>query len=129
MGNESVWDKDHATDPIRAIARSRSLTLHYRLHARERLAERGLLMGDVLHVLKFGFIRQEPIPSTREGFMRYSMECKTPNSNGREVRVVVIPDKKRCDMKIVTVMWVDETDTKAGTIIGKDNEDEEPPLH
>ncbi len=120
----SVWDKDHATDEIRNIARSPQLTLSYALHARERLAERDLIVSDVLYVLRNGFVRQEPMPSTQPGFNKYCMECRTPNSNGRDVRVVTVPDKTRCWLKIVSVMWVDEASTRAGTIIGKEEDDE-----
>jgi hypothetical protein len=40
----------------------------------------------------------------------------------RAVRVVVIPDKKSCLLKIITVMWVDEKETKSGTILGAEDE-------
>lgn len=86
------------------------------------MAERDLIVGDVLYVLKNGFVRMEPEPATREGFMRYAMETRTPNSNSREVRVVAIPDRAQCWIKIVSVMWVDETSTRAGSIIGKEDE-------
>ena len=124
MTVSSVWDKDRATDEIRNIARSKQLTVTYALHARERLAERDLVFSDVLFVLKNGFVRQDPTPSTQPGFNKYCMECRTPNSNGRDVRVVTVPDKAHCWLKIVSVMWVDEASTRAGTIIGKEEEDE-----
>ena len=94
MTVSSIWDKDHATDEIRNIARSQQLKLTYRLHARERLAERDLLISDVLYALKNGFVRQEPTPSTQSGYNKYCMECRTPNSNGRDVRVVVVADSR-----------------------------------
>lgn len=82
----------------------------------QRLADRGLLTGDVLFVLKYGFVYGDPTPATRPDFYRYEMESRTPNSDGRSVRVVVIPDAMNLICKIVPVMWVDETSTRAGTI-------------
>jgi hypothetical protein len=83
------------------------LSLYLTGHAKDQMADRGLIMGDVLHVLKHGFVYESPEPSTREGCFKYKMECVTPNSNGRTLRVVLIPSQ-RSDVKIVTVMWVDE---------------------
>lgn len=68
---------------------------------------RDLLVGDVLHVLRRGFVYEDPEPSTRPGFFKYRVEATTPSSDGRTVRVVVIPNGHR-DLKLVTVMWRDE---------------------
>lgn len=99
------------------------MSISYKKHAQERLAERGLIVSDVLYVLKNGFVYLECEPSTRPGYNKYCMECRSPNSGGRSVRVVVIPDKKRCELKIISVMWVDEVATRAGTIVSE-NENE-----
>jgi len=99
------------------MARDDRLWLAYKVHAMQRLAERGLLTGDVLFVLKHGFVHGEASPATRPDYFRYEMESRTPNSEGRTVRVVVIPDHANLTCKIVTVMWVDETATRAGTIV------------
>lgn len=119
MTNTAHWTPTDATDEIRAIAKSKQLNISYKIHARDRLAERNLIMSDVLYVLKNGFVYEEPIPSTRAGYNKYAMESRSPNGGRRSVRVIVIPDKKGCHLKIITVMWVDETETKAGTIIGE----------
>lgn len=124
MTTDSDWTTATATDHIREIARSRHLKITYREHARERLAERDLIMSDALFVLKNGFVHVASEPSTRPGFNKYCMECRSPNSNGRDVRIVVIPDKKQCWLKIVTVMWVDEKPARAGTIIGSEEDNE-----
>lgn len=76
-------------------------------HAKQQMAERDLIMGDVTHVLKHGFVFEDGEPATQPGLFKYKMDCSTPNSNGRDVRVVVIPYQS-CMVKIVTVMWVDE---------------------
>jgi hypothetical protein len=106
-----------ATDEIRAIARSPRLGLAYKLHAQDQLLERGITSSDVLFVLKYGFVLVEPEPATRAGFYRYAIENKTPNSDSRDIRLIVIPDKKATLVKLVTVMWVDELATRAGSII------------
>lgn len=111
------WDATVATERIRAIARDRRFSLAYKVHAMQRLAERGIFTSDVLFVLRHGFVYGEPAPATRPDFYRYEMESRTPNSDGRSVRVVVIPGSKNLICKIVTVMWVDETSARAGTII------------
>ena len=47
-------------------------------------------MGDLLHLLKQGFVYDEAVPATREGYFRYAVESTTPNSDGRAVRAITI---------------------------------------
>ena len=122
MTSDSDWSGKEATDEIRKIARSKHLSVSYKTHARERLAERNLIMSDILYVLKNGFVYENPAPSTRQGYNKYQMESRSPNSGSRAVRVIVIPDKKSCSLKIISVMWVDEKESRSGTIIGEENE-------
>lgn len=122
MHKPEPWASGVATDEIRAIAQSKSLNVSYRLHAKERLKERNLIVSDVLYALRNGFVYKDPIPATRPGMFRYRMECKTPNSNSRPIGVVVIPAKVGCLLKIVSVMWIDEYERVAGTIIGEEDE-------
>jgi hypothetical protein len=68
---------------------------------------RDLLMGDVLHVRKHGFVYEQGERATQAGLFKYQMESITPNSRGRTVRVVVIPSMSS-EVKIVTVMRKDE---------------------
>lgn len=103
------WKSAVATRIIRELARAPGLRLTYSRHAKERLLERDLTMGDVLFVLKEGFVHREPEKSTQDGLYKYHPESRSPNSGNRTVRVVVIPDPANTWMKIVTVMWVDET--------------------
>jgi hypothetical protein len=58
-----------ATEIIRGKASDPCLTLAWTNHARERLMARGLLMGDVLHVLSQGFVYDPGEPTTRQGFI------------------------------------------------------------
>lgn len=107
QGENPAWTPAQATEAIREIARQERLNLSYTQHAKDRLAERNLVISDVLHVLKNGFVYADPEPATRHSYNRYKMEAKTPNSNARTVGVVVIPDKSGCMLKVVTVMWID----------------------
>lgn len=95
-----------ATELLRRIGNS-DPDLRWTEHAKERLRERGLLSGDVLHVLKHGFVYEAGEATTRQGCFKYKMECNTPNSECRIVRIVVIPSTAN-GVKLVTVMWVDE---------------------
>lgn len=117
------WDPSRATNELRSIARDPKLSLSYKLHARERLVERGLVISDVLHALKFGNVYQEPLPAHTPGMFRYRVDCKTPNSGSRSIGVVVIPAKPEKLIKVITVMWVDEFERKAGSNVGVQDDD------
>lgn len=103
-----AWTLRVATDTIRQYAKCAALDLHVTGHARDQLKCRDILTGDVLHVLKRGFVVTNPRPSTNPDLFKYRMESTSPNSNGRTIGVVVIPSTVRPSIKIVTVMWVDE---------------------
>lgn len=102
------WSPGKATQEINGIARSDALILSYKRHAIDRFQERGLIVSDLLYVLKNGFVYEEPEPSTRNGYNKYKIESRCPNGGNRSVRVIVIPDKATCELKLVTVMWADE---------------------
>lgn len=110
VGDEvAAWSPARATDMIRRYAASPDLSISYKAHAKDRLLERDLTIGDLLHVLRTGFVYADPVPATQPGRFRYAMEGTSPNSMGRSLRVIVIPSQCRAEMKIVTIMWVDET--------------------
>jgi hypothetical protein len=69
--------------------------------------QRELVVGDLLHVIKHGFVHEPGEQSTRPGLFKYAMECVTPNSGGRTVRVVLIPSSSG-SIKVITLMWADE---------------------
>lgn len=101
------WAVADATKRVNDAAKSRDLSITLTGHAKEQMLARDLIMGDVLHVLKSGFIYDDPEEATKPGFFKYRIEGTTPNSDGRTVRVVVIPSGGH-ELKIVTVMWRDE---------------------
>jgi hypothetical protein len=102
------WSPADATHAIRKLGSDARLKSSYTLHFLERLTERGLIIGDALYVLRHGFVYDPAESSTQPNLYRYRIETKTPNSNNRSVRIVVIPDSARCWIKFVTAMWVDE---------------------
>ncbi len=88
----------------------------------ERVSERGLILSDVLYALKHGNVRRAALPALGKGGFRYQVECVTPNSASRAIGVVTIPDPSQCQLSVVTVMWLDEDERKAGTIMGHEDD-------
>ncbi|MBL4615897.1 MAG: DUF4258 domain-containing protein [Magnetovibrio sp.] len=101
------WIPAQATETLRSYAVDCEFEIRWTGHARDRMAERELIMGDVLYVLKQGVVLNEAQQATRSDCYKYELECSTPNSNGRTVRVVVIPSPDRPAVKVITIMWVD----------------------
>jgi len=107
---QKPWNGTKATETISRYARSMSFELVKTAHAIDQMLARDLMDGDLLYVLRHGFVydRPAPLPATKPGFFRYAIEGKTPNSCGRKVRAIVIPDPAKAIIKVVTVMWADE---------------------
>jgi hypothetical protein len=109
------WMPAQATERIRDIASRERFDLSYKMiHAKDQLSDRNLSMSDLIYLLQKGFVYQRPEEANRKPYWKYQMQCTTPNSKNREVRVVAIPDWKRKGIKIVTVMWVDEAMVRGG---------------
>lgn len=107
MAKPQPWKPADATDEIRRLANGEELGLVLTSHAREQMKERDLVVGDVTYILRSGFVYAEPETATRNGYYKYAMESRSPNSGSRTVRTIIIPDPERCHIKVVTVMWVD----------------------
>ena len=105
---DQPWTLADATRKIREISRARELELSYSRHAKDRLVERGLIVSDVLYVLRNGFVYDEPEESTVRGMFKYRIEAQSPNSARRFLRLVVVPDEVAKAIKLVTIMWRDE---------------------
>ncbi len=114
---QEPWLAADATTIIRKISTDKCLGLHLKIHAKDQMSERGIIMSDILYILKNGFVYEDPLPATQNGFYRYAIESKSPNSESRSIRLIIIPEEAACKLKLVTVMWVDEQSTKTGTII------------
>lgn len=101
------WSPADATDTIREIA-SGDAKVVLTKHAKDQMANRDLILGDLMYVVKNGFVYDDPEPSTQDGYYKYAMESTTPNSNARSLRVIVIPGADENLLKFVTCMWRDE---------------------
>ena len=106
LKKDQPWKPADATGAIRTLA-----TGNFRLdltgHAKEQMAARDLITGDVVHVLKNGFVYEDPEAATQSECFKYRVECTAPASS-RTVRVIVIPWCDKPEIKVVTVMWRDE---------------------
>lgn len=109
MAIDQPWKPARATEETRKLARDEKLQITYSVHARQRLIERDLTTGDALYVLKHGFVYEDPECASREGLYKYRVESRSPNSGSRTLRVVVIPDPSSLWIKVVTIMFLDET--------------------
>lgn len=114
---DEPWNTTDATYAIREMARHPALSIAYKVHATQRLVERGIIVSDVLHLLRTGFVHKDAVKATQTGWYKYIVEGLTPNSAGRKIGAVVIPNAEYLKVKIVTVFWVDEPSTRAGTFL------------
>ena len=103
------WSIKEARQKINVYAHEKRdvLELAYSKHAMNRCMLRDISISDVLYVLAYGSIDEEPEESTRPDYCKYKICNKTPNSGNREICVVVIPDPDRPAIKIITAMWRD----------------------
>lgn len=100
------WTPAQATRLFNEWGRADDLVFIYKKHAKERLGERSLYVRDLVVLVKTGFVYDAPMPDLDEapGFFKYAIEGRTPNSNGRVVRVIVTPKSVRV-LKVITIMW------------------------
>lgn len=103
--SDQPWPPGRATDRIREIARDDGCSITFTMHASKRIEERGLIMSDVLWVLREGFVQDPAEESTVKGLCKYAVRGRPPNSQGRVIRVIAIPSAMDNGIKIVTVMW------------------------
>lgn len=107
LSQPQPWSPGDATDIIREIA-SADFALSLTGHVEERMDERDLTTGDILHILKRGFVYEMHQPSTRPKCFKYCVDGTTPSSGNRTVRVVCVPCTDPLEIKVVTIMWRDE---------------------
>lgn len=103
--NGQPWLPSKATDRIRRMAADRQRDVSFTKHASERIAERSLIMSDVLWVLRTGFVHDPGKESTVNELYKYGIEGIPPNSLARAIKIIVVPDEVRNQVKIITVMW------------------------
>jgi len=68
-------------------------------------------MSDILYLLrhKFELISLDETTRSDEGLYKYKIAGYTPNSGGKRICIVIIPSLERCAVKLVTVMWENES--------------------
>jgi len=108
MSDDQPWKPASATQIINEIAGCKTCDFHYTMHAKQRINERGLIVSDILFVLRNGYVYDDPETSTLNGLYKYQVESQSPNSGARFLRVIAVPDKKSCQIKVITIMWRDE---------------------
>lgn len=114
---DEPWNPTDATYAIRQIARHPALSIAYKVHATQRLLERGIIISDVLYLLRNGFVYEHPRPASQNGYYKYIVESQTPNSSPRRIGAVVIPDVNNLTFKIVTVYWIDEANSQFSSVV------------
>lgn len=108
MVKHQPWENADATDYLRQMGNDARLSFVTTLHYKEQLLARGFIQSDVLYLLKNGFVYEPPRKSTDKKLYKYAIQGKTPNSEGRFARLVVIPDFIGVTIKAVTIMWIDD---------------------
>jgi len=73
-----------ATKEINKLASDPLCNLSKSPHAEDRLEERTILTGDLLYLLKNGFIYELAEASTRKDFWKYKIEGVTPTQTGAQ---------------------------------------------
>jgi len=101
------WEPAVATRAINHLVKQMELNFAMKKHAIAREDLRNIVIGDVLHILKTGFVYEKAEEASRKGCYKYNIEGRSPNSGNRTIRIVVIPYEKAVAVKVLTVMWVD----------------------
>jgi hypothetical protein len=70
------WTPAQATERIRAIASGEQFSASYKVHAKDQLLERNLIIGDVVYLLKNGFVYERPEAAARKPFWRSMYDAK-----------------------------------------------------
>lgn len=116
MVKNSDFDPEDIKLAIRNVLYLNSNRLYRSDHAMERMEQRGIIMSDLLYLLKNGHVEPEREKATvpnmnweQHKLWKYKITGHTPNSDNRKLQsVFIIPDTKG-GIKIVTIMWQDET--------------------
>ena len=97
-----------ATQQINRLSKKDFFTLSKTTHAEENLTKHEMLSGDLLYLLRNGFIYDAPEQATQPKLWKYIIESATPNSGGRTLCAVIIPDIEKNHIKIETCYWKDK---------------------
>ncbi len=100
------WPIGKAEKLIHACARESFFELSYTGHAEERMERRGIIASDIAHVLENGHVCDEPVSTSRAGYCMYKICGRTPNTENRQICVVVIPNPHKPAIKVITAIMV-----------------------
>ena len=106
------WPPAEATDRIRRMVVNDYFDISFKLHAEDQMEARGITMPDVFHALKHGFVYGNAEPAQQPGLYRYTLQGGVLSSEGRDIKVILIPSMHKASAKIVTVMWADEVSVR-----------------
>lgn len=96
------WPPKEAEARIRKIAAS-NFTHMWTDHVKSQISLFNLLMGDILYVCKNGVVNDEGQRSTQPRVFKYTISSAAPNSESKQVYVVVAVDERQNCMKVVDV--------------------------
>ena len=108
MGDTPLSSRQ-ATEEIRRLSSNLDTDWYSTTHIKERMAERSLVISDIKHLLKTGYVYEDGKASTQKGFWKYKVVGRTPNSENRSLVTVVIPDSTTKSLKLVTIYWQDDS--------------------
>lgn len=108
MGDTPLSSRQ-ATEEIRRLSSNLDTDWYSTTHIKERMAERSLVISDIKHLLKTGYVYEDGKASTQKGFWKYKVVGRTPNSENRTLVTVVIPDSTTKSLKLVTIYWQDDS--------------------
>ncbi|MFZ2031909.1 MAG: hypothetical protein WAU68_16480 [Vitreimonas sp.] len=102
------WEPAEATARINECAGRDDLDLWPVLWVLAWLEQQPIIMGDLLHLLSTGYVYDEAVETSMAGlYFKYTVEGPTPNSNGRTLTAVVVPNGGR-KIKVCSVEWKDQ---------------------
>lgn len=100
------WSPSDATDRINACAGRDDLDLWVTLEIKAWMEAHEVIMGDLFHLLSTGYVYEDPTESSISGYFKYKVEGPAPNTNGRTMAALIIPNGGR-NLKICTLTWKD----------------------
>ena len=108
MGDTPLSSRQ-ATEEICRLSSNLDTDWYSTTHIKERMVERSLVISDIKHLLKTGYVYEDGKASTQKGFWKYKVVGRTPNSESRTLVTVVIPDSTTKSLKLVTIYWQDDS--------------------
>lgn len=103
------WRRTVATDIINYQAKNIDTSHTLSASVKSFLAEKGLSIFDILNVLENGTVVQEPQPTSRSKFFKYTVIGQTLDNLNLDLAVTVVPHFKQNANAIVKAYLVSNT--------------------